>query len=208
MEIAEAGAPAMARRAPAQQRSRDRLERFLAVATALIAEKGSDHLKMSEVAERAGASIGSLYQYFPDKAAIIRALAERIHATSNRCIADALTPVRTIGELQQAFAALVDQYYGMFLSEPVMRDISSGMQADKELMAIELAANRANAETLADAMRRVRGETASGDVSASALLIWQLGEATMRLAISVDRREGDALVEAYKRMMARELAAV
>jgi len=31
-------------------------------------------------------------------------------------------------------------------------------------------------------------------------------EATMRLAISVDRLEGDALVEGYKRMVLRELA--
>jgi hypothetical protein len=34
----------------------------------------------------------------------------------------------------------------------------------------------------------------------------QLGEATMRLAISVDRSEGDGLVEAYKRMALREIA--
>lgn len=34
-----------------------------------------------------------------------------------------------------------------------------------------------------------------------------LGEATMRLAISVERAEGDALVEAYKRMVLRELEA-
>jgi hypothetical protein len=35
----------------------------------------------------------------------------------------------------------------------------------------------------------------------------QLGEATMRLAISVGRSEGDALVDAYKRMALREIAA-
>jgi hypothetical protein len=39
-------------------------------------------------------------------------------------------------------------------------------------------------------------------------VIMQLGEATMRLAISVERAEGDRLVAAYKRMVDRELAAV
>ena len=66
-----------ARRTPTQQRSRERQERILAVATQLIASKGSDSLKMSEIAERSEISIGSLYQYFPDKSSVIRTLAER-----------------------------------------------------------------------------------------------------------------------------------
>jgi hypothetical protein len=39
----------------------------------------------------------------------------------------------------------------------------------------------------------------------TAFLVWQMGEAAVRLAISVDRQEGDRLVEAYKRMALREL---
>ncbi len=43
-------------------------------------------MRMSEVAEKAGISIGSLYQYFPDKSAIVRTLAERYNAYSRECI--------------------------------------------------------------------------------------------------------------------------
>ena len=64
------------RRMPSQQRSRERVERMLNCAAGLIADQGSDAMKMSEVARLADISIGSLYQYFPDKSAIIRALAE------------------------------------------------------------------------------------------------------------------------------------
>jgi Tetracyclin repressor-like, C-terminal domain len=38
-----------------------------------------------------------------------------------------------------------------------------------------------------------------------AFLIMHLGEATMRLAISLERQEGDAVVAAYKRMVLREM---
>jgi len=192
----------------AQQRSRDRLERILAAASKLIAEKGSDQVKMSEVAELAGISIGSLYQYFSDKSAIIRTLAERYNAESRKCIEEALAGVRDLNGLLEAFASLVDQYYAIFLAEPVMRDIWSGMQADKELMAIELAESRASGALLAAVMRRVHPSTDPEKTAASAFLIWQLGEATMRLAISLDRSEGDAIVEAYKRMTLRELSEV
>ena len=195
-------------RSLAQQRSRDRLERILSAASKLIAEKGSDHVKMSEVAASAEISIGSLYQYFPDKRAIIRTLAERYAAASRQCIEQALADVRDLKGLREAFASLVDQYYAIFLAEPVMRDIWSGMQADKELMAIELAESRANGELLAAVMRRVRHGADPEKTSASAFLVWQLGEATMRLAISLPRREGDAIVEAYKRMTLREIAEI
>ncbi len=62
------------RRAPSQKRSRERVERMLTAASEVITEQGSDAMRMGEVAERAGVSIGSLYQYFPDKGSIIRPL--------------------------------------------------------------------------------------------------------------------------------------
>lgn len=195
------------RRAPTQQRSRERLDRILAVATALIAKKGSDQVKMSDVADLAGISIGSLYQYFPDKSTIIRTLAERYNAESRKCVEQAFTAVRDLKGLREAYEGLVDQYYALFLAEPVMRDIWSGMQADKQLMALELAESRVNGALLAAAMQRVHPDAHPEMIASSAFLIWQLGEATMRLAISLSRTEGDAIVDAFKRMTLRELLA-
>src|SRR5437588_4164614 len=118
------------RRAPSQQRSRERVERMLAAASALIAEQGSDAMRMGEVAEKAGVSIGSLYQFFPDKRAIIWALAERYTAESQACISAALAGVSDAEGLGQAFSELVDSYYGVLLPEPVVRDTWSGTHAD------------------------------------------------------------------------------
>lgn len=196
---------AMPRRAPTQQRSRERVERMLAAAAALIAEQGSDAMRMGEVAERAGVSIGSLYQFFPDKRAIVWALAERYTAESQACISAALKDVSDAEGLKRAFSELVDIYYGMFLAEPVMRDIWSGTQADKALRELELADSRANARFLVAVLKRLRPGADTVAMDTAALLVWQMGEAVMRLAISVDREEGDRLVAAYKRMALREL---
>ncbi|RWA70191.1 TetR/AcrR family transcriptional regulator [Mesorhizobium sp.] len=195
------------RRAPTQQRSRERVERMLAAASALIAEQGSDAMRMGEVAERAGVSIGSLYQFFPDKRAIVWALAERYTAESQACIASALKDVSDAEALKQAFSELVDIYYRLFLAEPVMRDIWSGTQADKALRELELADSRANAEFLVAVLKRLRPGADPIALETTAFLVWQMGEAAVRLAISVDREEGDRLVAAYKRMALRELLA-
>lgn len=194
------------RRAPSQRRSRERVERILAVATGLIAAQGSDALRMAEVAAKAGISIGSLYQYFPDKAAVIRALAERYNAEGRACIEEGLRGVHDAAGLREAFGELIDTYYGLFLAEPVMRDIWSGLQADKGLREIDLEDSRLNGRVLAGVLARIDPDADPAELSTRALLVMQLGEATMRLAISVDRAEGDALVEAYKRMALRELA--
>lgn len=144
------------RRAPSQRRSRERVENILEVATALIAEAGSDAMRMSEVAESAGISIGSLYQYFPDKAAIIRTLAERYNAQGRECIEAELADVRDMAGLRTAFGGLIDTYYGLFLAEPVIRDVWSGMQADKTLREVELEESRANGALLADVLVRLK----------------------------------------------------
>lgn len=200
-------ATSASRRAPSQRRSRERVENILEAATALIAEAGSDAMRMSEVAERAGISIGSLYQYFPDKAAIIRTLAERYNAQGRECIEAELADVRDMAGLRTAFGGLIDIYYGLFLAEPVIRDVWSGMQADKTLREVELEESRANGALLVDVLVRLKPDVDPEDLACSAFLIMSLGEATMRLAISVERAEGDALVEAYKRMVLRELEA-
>lgn len=190
-------------KAPTQQRSRERVERMLSAAIELIGSQGSDAMKMGEVAEKAGVSIGSLYQFFPDKSAIIRALAERHTAMGRSCIDGALAAVRTRDQLMTAFTDLIDAYYGIFRASPVTRDIWSGMQADAKLREIELADSRANARALIDAMDRIEPSADPAKRDATAFLIWQLGEATMRLAVSVGRAEGNAMVEAYKRMALR-----
>jgi len=62
------------RRVPQQDRGERRVAEVLEAAAAVIGDVGFEAATMTEVAERAGASIGALYQYFPNKEAIAHAL--------------------------------------------------------------------------------------------------------------------------------------
>jgi AcrR family transcriptional regulator len=59
------------RKQPRQARSSDLVSAILQAATQVLAEVGTRRFTTARVAERAGVSIGSLYQYFPNKAAIL-----------------------------------------------------------------------------------------------------------------------------------------
>lgn len=69
-------APA-ARRVPVQRRSLERLQRIAVAAGELCAADGADAVTMEAIAARAGTSIGSLYQFFPNRDALLEAVAER-----------------------------------------------------------------------------------------------------------------------------------
>jgi AcrR family transcriptional regulator len=96
---------------PQRQRGRDRVAGLLAAAADVFAEKGYDAATMTEIAARAGASIGSLYQFFPTKELLTEALhAGQVEAMSQ--MLDALLvelrslPPAVLGD--RLFAALED----------------------------------------------------------------------------------------------------
>lgn len=66
------------RRKPLQERARHKIELILEASTRLIDKEGLDTLTTNRIAETAGISIGTLYQYFADKQAILDKLGQRV----------------------------------------------------------------------------------------------------------------------------------
>ena len=63
------------RNVPIQARSRERLRRVLDAADELLVTDGADAFTTNRIARLAGIPVGSVYRYFPDKEAIVQALA-------------------------------------------------------------------------------------------------------------------------------------
>jgi AcrR family transcriptional regulator len=59
------------RKQPKQARSTDLVAAILEAATQVLAKEGAQRFTTARVAEKAGVSVGSVYQYFPNKAAIL-----------------------------------------------------------------------------------------------------------------------------------------
>jgi AcrR family transcriptional regulator len=70
IELAEA-------KEPKRERGKQRVASLLDAGAALFAEKGYEATTMTEIAARAGAAIGSLYQFFPSKEVLAQALFSR-----------------------------------------------------------------------------------------------------------------------------------
>jgi len=110
---AKAKRPALeAKKQPQQQRARDTYETILAATTQLLADVGIERLSTNLVCQRAGITPPALYQYFPNKYAILRELGVRLMDVQNELLQAWATPA-TMRQSQAAFAdSLLELFIG------------------------------------------------------------------------------------------------
>jgi len=205
---AKAGTSALARLVPTQQRSRERFERILASAAEIMAEKGSEAFRMSDIVERTGVPFGSLYQYFPDKTAIIGTLAERHNAVGRDCVRRDLSAVKVARDLHPALCRIVDSYYQMFIDVPVMRDIWQATQADRALQKLDEEDGAYLAGLLDEALKRIAPDAPSAAHAAFSQLTMTLIAAAVRHAIALEPKQAARMLALFKRMLPKNLTAL
>jgi AcrR family transcriptional regulator len=105
---------------PAQERSLARIDALLDAAAAVVDEVGFDRLTTAQVAELSGASIGTVYRYFPDRIALLVALRDRAVFRYRLAASDELDR-RQPATWKEAVGALVDSFADMFRTEPGFR---------------------------------------------------------------------------------------
>jgi AcrR family transcriptional regulator len=96
------------RREPKQQRSRQTVEVVLEAVQRVLRRHGAEAITTNRVAEAAGVSIGSLYQYFPDKQAIFMALHDR-HVDEVRHVIERTMTGCTSASLEEFTGELVER---------------------------------------------------------------------------------------------------
>ncbi len=193
-------------RKPRQQRSRERVNAILEASKELIVEKGSAGLQIQEIAIRAGVTAGSMYQYFPNKAAIIHALAEHyiefIHDLVSRSIKK--TP-SNLKECVETLNTLLDSFYLLYREDPVLREIWVSTAVDKSMQDMDLEDSRSNAELIFPLICELFPEEQWPRLKQFLFLAMHMCGSVVRLALRVEREEGKRLIEMTKSMLSAGL---
>ncbi len=196
-------------RRPRQERSRQRVEAILDAALALVVEQGAEALAMREVARRAGVQIGSIYQYFPSKSAIIRELAERdlvrVRQLLQETVAGLLAASRKPPAVATAVDRLVDAYFAHYRDQPDALAVWAGAQGDPSLRELDREDTRSTAEFLVPPLLRILDRPRWNGVHALALLISEVTGAAARLALSLESPLREQLIAEHKRMLSATL---
>ncbi|QCR20455.1 TetR/AcrR family transcriptional regulator [Agrococcus sp. SGAir0287] len=109
---------------PVQRRASDRIDEILAAAAEVVDEVGPELLTTTLVAERAGAGVGTVYRYFPDRLAILQGLADRNVRVLGERFASVASEARedVLDDLTALFHAYVDVYRDL----PGYRSVRTG----------------------------------------------------------------------------------
>lgn len=112
----------LVRTEPIQERSAARIDALLDAAAEVVDEIGFDRLTTAMVAERAGASIGTVYRYFPDRIVLLQALRDRAIERYRIAIVDSIATSKPASWLD-AVESAIDAFVAMFHTERGFRII-------------------------------------------------------------------------------------
>jgi len=155
------------RKAPQQARSNDLVAAVLDAAIQVLEAEGAQRFTTARVAERAGVSVGSLYQYFPNKAAILFRLQSDEWRRTSAMLRDILEdrtmpPGERLRTLVHAFirSECEEATIRIALDDaaPFYRDAPEAAAAHAESADIVQAFLRESAPRLSDAQRAIAGD--------------------------------------------------
>src|ERR1700689_3550935 len=110
------------RRAPVQERAQVTVEAMLDATIKLLKREGASSITTNRIAETAGLSIGSLYQYFPNKRAIFLALHERHIGQVDRVMQRRMVESAE-ATLEGLISSLIDGMMEAHAADPELSDL-------------------------------------------------------------------------------------
>ena len=194
------GAHLARRREPVQERARKTVELILDTAAALIEEAGIEAFNTNVLAERAGVRVRTVYRYFPNKLAVITAVAERLADEWDGWFEG----FRALSDPRSSWRTLWVAYIGTFVDG--IRRVRGGlairraMRALPELQAIDRQDNERLARQLAAAIERRGVVVPLTRLTTMARLIIETAVAVLDLALLEPQDQASALIDELKHM--------
>lgn len=189
-------AQARVRREPRQARSRARVAQILAAADGILSQEGFEALTVRRIAQEAGVPVGSIYQFFPDKAAVVDALAHGYIGEFDSAIArlvEGAEDAQDADAWADPVGRLVDEFADLYRSRPGYVALWSGRHLSPELAR----ADEANNLAIAAGVRRIlvaRGILHDGpDLERNSQVAVRVADALLQFAFA-GAADGDELI--------------
>jgi len=188
------------RRVPVQGRSLARVHRMLDACAVLVDEVGYDGLTTTLLAERAGVAIGSVYQFFPDKRAVVQALTLR----SLEAYVTRLSARIAVGDLPNwwdAVDAAIDEYIDMHRTVPGFRTLHFGDVVDLHLLDDERDNNAVIVDQLGDVLVKGFGVADGPGLHFALAVAVEIADALIKFAFRRDPDGDDTVIAEAKKIV-------
>jgi len=193
------------RHRPVQQRGRVRFEAILAAARHLLMDKGIEGFVVEDVAEYAGIPVGSVYQFFPNKLAIVAEIAaEDTTSLTKDLSAFELDP--SADDLQDVVESMIGLVADRWREDPSRSAVWLAMKSTAATRAMAAEQSERMAAALIPALQAL-GTEQHEDLQLIADVIIELSQSIMLLAYRGDKLN-EAVVAELERVIRGYLRAV
>ncbi|WP_437576115.1 TetR/AcrR family transcriptional regulator [Sorangium sp. So ce887] len=173
--------PQKPRKEPRQARSRFLVETIVEAAARVFDAHGYDGANTNEVARVAGVSVGSVYQYFPNKDALVTALHER-HVRHMVRILDQVDAAAGALSLREATERLVARSLEVHRTEPRLQRLLHADLPTLEQQRALSEASRAVLDRTRQLLSRHRSEIAQPDLDLATYVVLRMFEELVHAA--------------------------
>ncbi len=196
------------RRVPLQERSRERVSRILDSAAHEFAERGVEAATIEAIAERADTSVGSIYQFYPNKLALYEAIGDKYLEEVRALFAVLVSEDALIVPWRTIISATIDAFAEMHRTSVTFRAVWSNILYSRRFFDAGQALNR----ELADRAESVFARFAKAkhlppaQRKLLATVVIETMSAMLLLAQDKPRAQARALLEEAKVLIERYLA--
>lgn len=186
-----------------QVRSLAKVARMLDACAEIVDEVGYEGLTTTLIAERADVAIGSVYQFFPDKRAVVAALTQRNLEAYVRRLADRMSS-GGMSRWVEAVDAALDEYIDMHRNVPGFRTLHFGDVVDLNLLDPERDNNAVIVDNLARLLEQHFGMPRTDELAFALAMAVEMADALVKAAfryqVNGDERilaEAKAIIRDY-----------
>ena len=167
-------------RKPSQRRSQQRVSLILEATAEVLRTRGIAEVTTNSIAEQASIPVSSIYQYFPNKEAILVAL----YSDYLQSIEEVMDEFETRARLEQPWDAFffffLKAIYRQETRDQIDRELQNGLNLFPELMEIENAHRQKFAERLAGMLRKLGSKWSTPRLKRLSLFVYEINTAAWR----------------------------
>ena len=192
---------ASCRRVPQQPRSRKKVTTILNTAMRLFQESGMDQVSMREIAREADMPIATVYQYFPNKQAIVRQIWENYTSAIDRLLETELGSLRvepTSQTVQRVVDRIEDSMADYYRRNPAFAEIRRCVDATPDLRRLNLEDTLKVADLIKSVILSVNAEAREPAVANYAIIAAEATSSTIRLGQQMDADQREDLYDSLK----------
>ncbi|MBP7702258.1 MAG: TetR family transcriptional regulator [Phenylobacterium sp.] len=194
-----------ARARPQQTRSQATLERILALSAQLLEEVGLKGFNTNLLAQRGDMSVRAIYRYFPNKWAILVAMADRLRLLERAWIGD-LRHLAVLEDWREVVDRSIDGYFVAASHYTGYAALRAASQASPELRRLDDEISLELTEDLAAGLQELGVDLPEPRLNALCQTIMQSANRILEIALLAPPAEAELLVGELKRMITNLLA--